>query len=231
MTDIAQPTMSLPVAVRQIKMPKASEVAPLAIGTFLTLIGFTARGAVGMAGAGTGLFLIYKQLRKHDRIREKIETPIKSMLGAKASEFSKVVTINASKKAIFDLIGKFEDLPKFQDVIRGVDNLGEGKFILRIFGPIGTECPFELNVIDWRPDESLSVEFSTGDFVSGDLHMSLIDSNVIEGACELRLDAILNMPLAMIGRLGGKVVIGTFIEGWLFKIKQMAETGEIARGR
>ena len=150
---------------------------------------------------------------------------------AGAGHARKSLIINRPPEELYALWRNFQDLPRFMRNVVSVTNTDEGRWHWIVKGPGGLRVEWDAEVLEDRPNELISWRSLTGSDVD---HRGTVRFQRAPGGrgTILRVELTYRPPAGAMGVGIAKLIGGSpqsQISADLLRLKQLVETGEIAR--
>jgi uncharacterized membrane protein len=203
-------------------------------GATLAAYGLTRRSLQGLAIAGLGGALVFVGVKRGDgngtTAREKGEDNVSVPYG-RGVRVEKSVTINQPPEAIYAFWRNFENLPKFMSHLLAVQVIDRQRSHWKARGPAGSDVEWDAEIIHEEPNALIgwrSIEGAEVDH-AGSVHFRpATGGRGTELKVILRYDPPAGKLGAAVAKLFGKDP-GHEVQEDLRKLKQLLETGEVAR--
>lgn len=142
----------------------------------------------------------------------------------------KSIIIDKSPEELYSFWRDFENLPRFMDHLESVNSVGFNRWHWVAKGPVGTRPEWDAEIYNEKPNELIAWRSLDGTVTNaGSVHF---EPAAGERGTQVKVVLNYNAPggkvSALLAKLFGQEP-GQMIEGDLRRLKQILETGEIAR--
>lgn len=193
--------------------------AYVAAGLALGGYALARRSTLGLVGAGASAFLAYKGMQP----RELGQAVLNAAKGTE-QRISRSVTIGRSINDVYELLADISLWPKFLVSVNSVERYEDDKLKLSAHfkGMVVPLCA-ELTHVQNR---GISFALKNGDYKLADVDLKLSDGR---GGTILSATVTYMCLLGKVGRVVAKPFITNELDTFILRVRQLAETGEIAK--
>jgi uncharacterized membrane protein len=183
----------------------------------------------GLAMMAAGGMFLYRGKTGHCDLYEKMG--VDTTVSETGVNIEKIVTINRPRQQVYDFWRNMENLPSFMQHLESVQVTSEGRSHWKARGPAGMTVEWDAETIDEVPGQRISWR-SVGDTQFPNRGSVLFSDAPGDRGTEVRVSVEFTPPGGAAGRVAAKMtrmITAQQLEEDLKRLKQILETGEIAR--